>query len=331
MKIKAKERILNIFIFIGVVVLLFVVGYPQYKESLPSKVRIGVDKSYSSVPFYIAKEDTSRKYFALEKVEAEFVPVTGDPLQGIKNGTYDMVAVPWYWLLISPSIDGDTLKAFCGLELKSGQVLDGIVVPEKSKIDRFTKLKDKRLGYLKKDEYLIELLLINMEEDNITGITKVPVEPGNMITAFENKEIDALFVVDPYRGYMVYNGYVLLREGLISSYIVPSMPYYAVVMRKNFVKQEDRLAAMRIKNAIEATFSYLSRNPEVAKTTIMKINGWPVESKLSLNIRVPEYQRLAELNLKNIETFQTALVRMDIGTCGIKPNEFVFEKTDFVR
>jgi hypothetical protein len=46
---------------------------------------------------------------------------------------------------------------------------------------------------------------------------------------------------------------------------------------------------------------------------------------------VPDYQRLAEVNLRNVENFQTMLVRAGIGTCGIKPSEFLFERADFVR
>jgi len=40
---------------------------------------------------------------------------------------------------------------------------------------------------------------------------------------------------------------------------------------------------------------------------------------------------LSDINLKNIEIFQTELVRRGIGTCGIRPSEFLFDKTDFAR
>ena len=112
MNIKATERLLTVLVLLAVLGLLVVVGYPIYKESLPSKVRFGVDKSYSSLPFYVALMDTTRNYFALEKVEAELVDIEGDPVEGIKNGLYDVAVIPWYWLLISPSTDGDTLRAF---------------------------------------------------------------------------------------------------------------------------------------------------------------------------------------------------------------------------
>jgi len=331
MGIRARERLLNVLIFVGVVALLFVVGYPQYKESLPSEVKIGVDKSYSSLPFYVAEKDTSRRYFLIEKIKPIFVDIIGDPLQGIKDGLYDIAAVPWYWLMISPSSNGDTIKAFGSIEIKSGKVLDGIVIPRKSKIKKLNDLRGKRLGYLADHEYLINLILTKMAEQKINKIQKVSLQPEELTSAFAENKVDALFVIDPYRAYMVYQGHVILFEGLISSYVVSSLPYMAIVMRKNFVKEENKLAAIRLKNAIEAALSYISRNPEIAKRYVTELNDWPSEGDLNYRLRVPEYQRLAEINLRYVENFQTELVKAGIGTCGIKPSEFLFEKTDFVR
>lgn len=332
MNIRATEGWLNVLIIIGALALLFVVGYPQYKESQPSKVRFGVDKSYSSVPFYVAYKDTTRRYFAIEKIEPEFVEITGDPLQGLKDGLYDVAAVPWYWLIVSPALDGDTVKALGAVELKSGKALDGIIVPEKSRITTLRDLRRKRLGYLVQDEYIVNLLLKRIEEEaDITDIEKMPLQPEEMYTAFEDKKVDALYLLDPYRGYMVYMGNRSLYEGLISSYIVPSMPYAAFVMRKKYVKEEDRLAAIRVKNAVDAALSYLTRNPDVVKNYVVNEHDWPSDGALTLDMRTPEYQRLSEINVKNVENLQTTLVQMGIGTCGIKPNEFLFSKVDFVR
>jgi ABC-type nitrate/sulfonate/bicarbonate transport system substrate-binding protein len=332
MNIKATQGWLNVLIIVGALALLFVVGYPQYKESQPSKVRFGVDESYASVPFYVAYRDTTRRYFAIEKIEPEFVKITGDPLQGLKDGLYDVAAVPWYWLIISPALNGDTLKAFGAVEFKSGKALDGIVVPEKSRITILRDLRRKRLGYRVQDEYIMNLLLKRIEQETgITDIEKVSLQPDEIYTAFEDKKVDALYLIDPYRGYMVYIGNRSMYEGLISSYIVPSMPYAAFVMRKKYVKEEQRLAAIRVKNAVDAALSYLTRNPDIVKNYMVNIHDWPSDGALTLNIRTPEYQRLSEINLKDVENLQTTLVQMGIGTCGIKPNEFLFTKIDFVR
>ena len=331
MSIKSRERLLNVLIFIGVIGLLFVVGYPQYKESLPSKVRIGVDKTYGSLPFYVAQQDTTRQYFILEKVEPEFIEVTGDPLQGLKDGLYDIVAVPWYNLLVSPTMNGDTVRALGGLEVKSGRNIDALVVPPKTKIKRLADLKGKRLGYMMSDEYIVNLIVNQLAEQNLTGIEKVPLRPDEIATAFSNDLVDIMYLVDPYRAYMVHQGNETFMEGLISSYIIPSLPYIAFVMREQFVKEENRVGAIRVKEAIEASLSYLNRNPDIAKRMMLRYLKWDADPVFVSSIRLPEFQRLAEVNLKSIENYQTELVKRGIGTCGIKPTEFLFERVDFVR
>jgi ABC-type nitrate/sulfonate/bicarbonate transport system substrate-binding protein len=318
MGIKAKEGILNVFIFLGAIALLFVVGYPQYKESLPSKVKIGVDDTYASLPFYLAQRDTSRQYFKLSKVEPDFVPISGDPLKGLKNGQYDVVAVPWYSLMISPTINGDTIRAFGSIEIESGKSLDAIIIPEKSKIKKFKDLSGKKLGYLQQDEYLVNLILQKLEQENIKEVEKVMLRPSELDNAFANKKVDVLFLLDPYRGYMLYQGHNSLQEGVVSQYLIPSLPYAAIVMRENYVKNENRLAAIRVKDAIEATLSYINRNPDVARRFMIKHQKWPSEGELVHKMRTPEYQRLAEVDMKGIERFQTELVKLGIGTCGIR-------------
>lgn len=331
MGIKPKERLLSVLIFFGALVLLFVVGYPQYKQSLPSQIRIGVDKSFTSVPFYVAQEDTTRQYFLLEKIDPVFVEIQGDPLQGLKDGQYDIVAVPWYWLMLSPASNGDTIKVMSSIEIKSGRGLDAIVVPAKTKITRLRDLKGRRLGYLASDEYLINLILAKMAEDKITKVIQVPLQAEEIATAFADDRADALYLIDPYRGYHVFNGSQILMEGVISFYVVPSMPYGAIVMHKSYVTKESKLTAIRIKTAVEATLSYLARNPRVARDMVIKMNGWSADDELAMAMRTPDYQRLAEVNLKNVENFQSMLVRRGIGTCGIKPSEFLFEKNAFTR
>lgn len=331
MGIKPKERLLSVLIFIGALVLLFVVGYPQYKQSLPSQIRIGVDKSFTSVPFYVAKEDTTRQYFLLEKIDPVFVEIQGNPLQGLKDGLYDIVAVPWYWLMLSPASNGDTIKVMSSIEIKSGRDLDAIIVPAKTKITRLRDLKGRRLGYLASDEYLINLILAKMAEDEIIKVIQVPLQAEEIATAFADDKADVLYLIDPYRGYHVFNGSQVLMEGVISYYVVPSMPYAAIVMRESYVTKENKLAAIRIKTSVEATLSYLARNPRIARDMVIKMNGWSADDKLAMAMKTPDYQRLAEVNLRNVENFQTILVKRGIGTCGIKPSEFLFEKTAFVR
>jgi len=330
MSVKTQERVLNVFIFIAVLALIFVIGYPEYQQSKLSIVRIGVDKTYGSVPFYMAKLDTSRRYFRIAKVEPEFIEMSTNPLQDFRENKYDIAAIPWYWLIVSPVINGDTLKVVGSLELKSSTALDAIIIPKKSRIKGLKDLKGKKIGFITEDEYLVDLILERMKEEKITGITKVALGTEEIGTALAEGVADALFLLDPFRGFQIYGGDTTLCQGLISPYIASSMPYKAIVMKKSFVT-ENRLAAIRVKNAVEAALAYLEKNPEPGKKILLKLNDRPPDSLSLFNIRMPEYQRLAEINLRGIELFQTKLVARDIPICDIKSNEFLFEKTDFAR
>ncbi|MEO0160732.1 MAG: ABC transporter substrate-binding protein [candidate division WOR-3 bacterium] len=325
---KTTEVILNILIFIGLLVLLFVVGYPQYKEAQPVKVRIGVDKFFSGLPFYVAQFDTTRRYFVIERVAPEFVNITGDPLEGLKRGEYEICAVPWYKLLISPSLNGDTVKAVGTITFKG--IADAIIIPKGTKIKLLKDLNKKRIGYLIDEEYLFNLVAPNFAVEKLTNYTRVPLSRDELPTALSSKKVDALFVLEPFRSYLLFSGDTLLDEGLINRYVMPSMPYLAIVMRKKFV-QEERLASFRMKNVLDGVLGYLRLKPEIGKQVLVRNNDWPMDPIFLSNMRMPDFQRLAEIDLKAIETFQTYLVRNGIGTCGIKPQEFLFEKTDFKR
>lgn len=328
MNVKATEAILNILIFIGLVVLLFIVGYPQYKEAQPVVVRIGTDSAFGALPFYVAEVDTTRRYFKLEKVTPVFVDMKGDPLEGLKNGEYDICAVPWYKLLLSPSINGDTVKALGSISIKG--IADAIVIPKGTKMKTLKDLNGKRIGYLVDESYIFEFIASHFASEKLTKFTKVPLSVDELTNALASKKVDALFVLEPYRGYLIAAGDTTLDEGLINRYVMPSLPYMAFVMRKGFVFG-NRLAAVRIKNVLDGVLGYLRLHPEIGKQVLVRTKNWPADETFLSNIRMPDYQRLSEVDIKAIEGFQTYLVKNGIGTCGIKPQEFLFEKTDFRR
>ncbi|MEO0094596.1 MAG: ABC transporter substrate-binding protein [candidate division WOR-3 bacterium] len=328
MSTRTTEIILNILIFIGLIALLFVVGYPQYKEAQPVRVRIGVDKSFGGLPFYVADIDTTRKYFKIEKVAPEFKNINGDALEGLKRGDYDVCAVPWYRLLISPSINGDTVKAVGSVTFKG--IADAIIIPKGTKIKMLKDLNGKKIGYLKDEEYLFNLVAPNFALEKLTKYTKIPLSLEELTTSLSSKKVDAVFVLEPYRSYLLFAGDTVLDEGLINRYIIPSMPYLAIAMRKSFV-QENRLSSFRMKNVIDGVLGFLRLHPEFGKQVLVKNNDWPSDPVFLSTIRMPDFQRLIEIDTKSIEMFQTYLVRNGIGTCGIKPQEFLFEKIDFRR
>jgi ABC-type nitrate/sulfonate/bicarbonate transport system substrate-binding protein len=320
---RVTQGILNVLIFLAVLALIAIVGLPQYRELKPSSVRIGVDRTYGGLPFYLAELDTSRQYYKLEKIKPLFVDIESGSLEKLKRGECDIASVSWYDLLLSPVVDNDTIKVLGSVELHTAA--DAIIIPKECRTIRSLKdLTGKRLGFIAGDEHLVNLVLQKMEQrDKIKNITRIPLRASEIATALKDNKADALFVLDPYRSYLLYLGYGMLLEGLVDTYLMTGFPYQAVVMKKNFAIRNKK-AALRMKNTFDAVLGFIKVHPEVARNAVVMKNEWPLDGTLLLNIKLPEYLRLAEIDTKRIEQLQTLMVLSGAGSCGMKVQDLIF-------
>jgi len=326
--IRRAEILLNLLIIIAVLALVYVVGYPQLQEARPSKVRVGVGKDFASLLFYVPDLDSARPYYRIEKVDPELIPAGDNPLEELRKGTYDFAVVPWYWLLVTPAVAGDTVKVLGSTVMK--YISDAVVVPESSSIKSLKELGGKKLGYWIGEEYLVDLIFPKLVEQGLKDVVRVPLRADEITGAFQDKKADALYLLDPYRSYMLSRGDTTLIDGLALMYISPNLPYLAVVGRKSFA-EKNRRAAQRIKNVLEASISYLRSRPEMARNLILKLYGWPAEGKLVLNLKVPEYQRLVDISIKDVERYQAALSGRGLVSDKTPPQSLLFDKAFFSK
>jgi len=319
---KVAQGMLNILIFLAVLALIAVVGFPQYLELKPSSIRIGVERAFGGLPFYLARIDTSRQYYKLEKIKPLFVDVESGALEMLKSGECDITSVPWYDLLLSPVVDNDTIKVLGSLELRTAA--DAIIIPrDYIKIRSLKDLTGKKLGFLAGDEYLVNMILQKIEQkDGIKNITRIPLGAGEIATALKDNKADALFVLDPYRSYLLYLGNSTLLEGLVSTYLMAGFPYQAVVMRKSFMVKHKK-AALRMKNTFDAVLGFIKVHPEVARGAVVTENEWPLDGTMLMNIKLPEYLRLSEIDTKRIEQLQTLMVLSGAGSYGMNVQDLV--------
>ncbi|HEX7319682.1 MAG TPA: ABC transporter substrate-binding protein [bacterium] len=325
---RVTQGMLNILIFLAVLALIAVVGFPQYRELKPSSVRIGVERAFGGLPFYLAELDTSRQYYKLEKVKPLFVDIESGSLEKLKSGECDITSVSWYDLLLSPVVDNDTIKVLGSLELRAAA--DAIIIPKDyGKIRSLKDLAGKRLGFLAGDEYLVNMVLQKMEQkDEIKNITRIPLRAGEIATALKDNKADALFVLDPYRSYLFYLGCSVLLEGLVNTYLMTGFPYQAVVMKKSFVVKNKK-AALRMKNTFDAVLGFIKVHPEVARSAVVTKNEWPLDGTMLLNIKLPEYLRLSEIDTKRVEQLQTLMVLSGAGSCGMNVQDLIFRAEVF--
>jgi ABC-type nitrate/sulfonate/bicarbonate transport system substrate-binding protein len=325
--IRRAEILLNVLIIIAVLALIYVVGYPQVREAQPSKVRIGVGKDFASLLFLLPTMDSTRAYYRIEHVRPEFVSVGDDPLEGLRRGTCDIAVLPWYYLLTAPPED-DTIKVIGSTYMK--YVSDAVIVPESSSIKNLKDLGGKKLGYWSAEKYLVDLIFPKLEEQGLKKMTMVPLSAEEIPDAFRNRKADALYLLDPWRSYLLSRGDTTLIDGLAIMYISPNLPYLAVAGRKSYAVK-DRRAAQRVKNVLEASISYFRTRPEAPRNLILKLYGWPAEGKLALDLKAPEYQRLTDINLKAVERYQAALEERGLLKNKTPAAQLLFDKAFFAK
>jgi len=326
--IRRAEILLNFLIIIAVLVLIYVVGYPQLREARPSRIRIGVGKDFASLLFYVPELDSARSYYRIEKVNPELVPTGDNPLEGLRRGIYDIAVVPWFALLTAPPVPDDSIKVLGSTVMK--YVSDAVVVPESSSIKSLKDLGGKKLGYWTAEAYLVDLIFPKLAEQGLKEVIRVPLNADEIPDAFRNRKADALYLLDPWRSYLLGRGDTTLIDGLAIMYISPNLPYLAVVCRKNFAAK-NRLAAQRAKNVLEASINYFRTRPEAARNLILKLYGWPAEGKLVLNLKVPEYQRLADISVKGLERYQSALAERGLSVDKTPASNLLFDKAFFAK
>lgn len=328
MNTRRAEIILDVLIGLGILALVAVVGYPRYREMRYVKVRIGVGKDFGSLLFHIPDLDPARSYYRLEKVTPVFVPLAEDPLDGLKRGDYEIAAVPWGDLLTSPLAGADTIKALASVSVQ--RVHDAIVITRDGPVKTLAALKGKRIGFRTADGRLAGLILDQLAEQGLTGITRVLLTDAELPAALTDKKVDALYVTEPFRSFLFDRGDTTLIEGLMVMYVTSNLPDLALACRSGFVRH-NRRAAVRMKNVIEAAVNYLRNRPETAAAFMARLQGWPVEGRVVLEMKTPAYQRLADIDVRTVEKFQTILRERGFTVTPIPARDLVFDKNIFNR
>jgi ABC-type nitrate/sulfonate/bicarbonate transport system substrate-binding protein len=327
MNVRRAEILLNFLIIIAVLALIYVVGYPQLREAQPSRVRIGVGKDFASLLFLVPGMDSTRPYYRIEHVRPELITVGDDPLDGLRKGVYDFAVVPWYSLFVTPPM-ADTIKVLGSTVMK--YISDAVIVPESSSIKSLKDLGGKKLGYWAAEEYLVDLIFPKLVEQGLKDVIRVPLRADEITDAFRNKKAEALYLLDPWRSYLLSRGDTTLIDGLALMYISPNLPYLAVVCRKSYA-EKNRRALERVKNVLEAAINYFRIRPEEARNLVLKLYGWPAEGKLVLDLKVPEYQRLTDISIKGVERYQSALEERGLLQNKTPAAKLLFDKAFFTK
>lgn len=289
----AKERILNVLIVLAVIVLAFVLIYPQYKMNQPTKVKIAIDRSFAGLPIFIAQD---KGYFKNEKVIPEIVTVN-DPderAQGLTNGEYGLTILPWFLVLDAEH----PYLVIASAETRQLKPASALLAVPKSRIKGLRDLKGKKVGLLRESEHYFDELAQNLPS-RVTKLHKVIIEPNEIEDVISTHRVDALFLFEPYRGLAISKGATLIQDAPLAFFIQRGYPVVAYCLSKDYL-EKNKIGARRIRDAVDAAIRHIIKNSGQAKELLY--NRLNIDGNL-LYASLVEFQRGREINSNALNSY----------------------------
>jgi len=296
-------KLLNVAIVILALALIAVILYPQIQENRPKVVRFACDSSAACLPFLVAVDET---LFVNNKIKPELV-FYSDPEQALADlfaGKTDVGVFPWSTVLKHALAKNETLKVFMSEDYRQSLPVDAVVVPAKSGITAVAGLARKRFGYPKQLRDYVPVFLTNVGilPQNITLVEASLHELPVKLAA---GQLDAAWLIEPELCPIDTTQYRVLQAGALPKYVSAPFPGAAVGFAPSFFKQSKTLL-MRLKIATDAAVALAETKPDEAKLILARY--FPYCKDQCGTCRIPEMQRLVEINKPAVSALATRLV-----------------------
>ncbi|MCX7732710.1 MAG: ABC transporter substrate-binding protein [candidate division WOR-3 bacterium] len=319
-------RILTVIIIILAAVLVGIILYPQIQENRPMPLRFACDSSVAALPFLVAVDDT---LFLKNRILPELTYYS-DPDQALTDlfaGKTDVGVFPWSTILKHMSTKGETLQVFMAVEFRPALPVDVLAKVKKSRINKLTDLKGKRLGYppILRD-YVAALLGeiglkpadVKLTEASLTALSA-------MLTA---GQLDAAWLVEPAVCPLNLNNVDTLSS-IATRYLNNPFPAFAIGFSPQFLKNTTRAQRTRLKIALDMAVDRIDARPEEGKQTLGRY--FPYCRDVCGFCRLPQYQRLVEINRPAIQTLAARLLRLGIVSDTIDTKRIFVEPAQMMR
>ncbi len=319
-------RILTVIIIILAAVLVGIILYPQIQENRPMPLRFACDSSVAALPFLVAIDDT---LFLKNRILPE-LGYYSDPDQALADlfaGKTDVGVFPWSTILRHMSTKGETLQVFMAVEFRPALPVDVLAKVKKSRINKLTDLKGKRLGYppILRD-YVAALLGeiglkpadVKLTEASLTALSA-------MLAA---GQLDAAWLVEPAVCPLDLNTVDTL-SAIATRYLNNPFPAFAIGFSPEFLKKTTRAQRTRLKIALDMAVDRIDARPEEAKQTLGRY--FPYCQNVCGFCRLPQYQRLVEINRPAVQTLAARLLRLGIVSDTIDTKRIFVEPAQMMR
>ncbi len=330
MKEKAKKFLLDILIVVLGIVLIVILIIPIRKQLTPSKIKIAIDNSINPIPVLIANDTALSGIFKDRKINATIITVPSP------EKAYELLLKDSVDFVFSTFVDGikafdktkDTLKFFMIGTYKTSLPPEGLIVNEDSKITKFIDdLKGKRIGVSTVLKTAVEIALIE------AGYNKDDVEiklynGAHIISALENKEVDAIIPIEPYFSIAREKGLKIVEAGVLNRWI--NAPFIGAGMCGKLSKyKKDNLPFIRLREAMDLTYIFIQRYNDTVKTYLNSTMEANLDSVMGL--RLPLYERVHEISKEAAQTIVNVMHQDDIIQEDIDIKNILFRPVELNR
>ncbi len=306
------NKLLNLIIIILVVVLVAVIVYPQWQESKPVKVLFGCDSTVASTLFFVAD---SRGFFKDNRIIPEFV-FFADPRQALDalfRGEIDCGVFPWHLVFKQLTEKQETLKVFVSGDFRTSLPIDALIAKAKSKFTKIADLRKRKIGIPNQVRELIPAMLEGADL-NPKDFTLVEISNRELLSALDQNKVDAALVIEPERYRALQANVQVIKEAALANNIISPFPGLAVGYTRTYLTK-NRRTCVKLKLATDAAIGYIDQNIEEARKIIAQYLGYQ-EEEIS-DCRLPDLQKLIEINKDMIQTFSARLKASNVLTADI--------------
>jgi ABC-type nitrate/sulfonate/bicarbonate transport system substrate-binding protein len=295
-------KLLNVLIVLLAALLVFVIVYPQVQQNRPIAVRIGCDSTIAALPVLVGIQES---LFVREKVVPSLV-FYSDPDQALDDlfaGRLEAGVFPWSTILRRVADKKDTLKVLLSEDYRQSLPVDAIIAPLKSPVRTPADLRGRRLAYPPAFRDYLPVLFLNLGfEPKDVKATEVPF--SGIMDQLAAGACDAALITEPLLCPLDTTKYRIVQLAAAARYISQPFPGAAFGVAPKLLRQH-RLAGGRLKVAIDAAAATAETKSDLARQVVGRYFDYCATA--CGFCRLPELQRLAEVNRSSIQALAVRL------------------------
>jgi ABC-type nitrate/sulfonate/bicarbonate transport system substrate-binding protein len=319
-------KLLNIFIVLLSVALVAVILYPQIQDSRPRVLRLACDSTVASLPFIVGIEES---LFIHNRIvpELHFYSDPDAALADLFAGNVDVGIFPWSEVMRHAADKGETLRVFMSLEYRVTLPVDAIVVTQQSKIKDIAGLSKRKLGYPPQLRGCIRPFLLQSSLPTEL-VTTVELPLGELTAQLAAGAIDAAWLIEPLICGLDTTAFRVLQAGALPKYVSAPFPGAAVGFTTEFMNS-NKVLLNRLKISADATAAFSEGNADRARQHLGRYLACGTGDCAAC--RLPELQRLVEINKPAIRTFASRLAVSGVLASDVDTDKMFVEPARMTR